>query len=291
MTITFTCPHCGTTTNVGHQFAGQTGPCKNCGKMVTVPYPSAGAAPPMPKSSSSTAVVLAVLGVVGLSFVLCGGILVALLLPAVQAAREAARRMQCGNNLKQIGLALHNYHDTYKSFPPAYTVDADGKPLHSWRTLLLPFLDQQALYSQIDLNEPWDSPKNQLVQNVDVAVFRCPSEMPGSGCSYLAIVGPNTVFQGPKPVNLADIRDGTSNTLMVVEVEGNKASWMAPVDLDAAKMPTKPNSGPNSLGSRHPGGLQVVLCDGSVRFISDTIDPKLLQNMTTINDGQVIPPF
>ena len=81
-------------------------------------------------------------------------VLIALLLPAVQSAREASPRTNCKNNLKQIGLALHNYHDAYGSFPPAWTTDADGRPLLSWRVLLLPFLDEAPLYEEFDLTEP-----------------------------------------------------------------------------------------------------------------------------------------
>ena len=88
-------------------------------------------------------------------------VLIALLLPpASRSGRGEARRSQCKNNLKQIGLALHNYHDIYHVFPPAYTVDGNGKPLHSWRTLILPYLDQAPLYLKIDLSKPWDDPAN-----------------------------------------------------------------------------------------------------------------------------------
>ena len=87
-------------------------------------------------------------------------ILIALLLPATRSARPAARRTQCKNHLKQIGLALHNYHDAYGSFPPAFTTDADGRPLHSWRTLILPFGEHRTLYDTIDLSKPWDHPDN-----------------------------------------------------------------------------------------------------------------------------------
>ncbi|APZ94979.1 DUF1559 domain-containing protein [Fuerstiella marisgermanici] len=105
--------------------------------------------------SSSSGVVRSVVKVVGL--VLIGGVLLAMLLPFNRGS-EAPRRLQCKNNLKQIGLALHNYHDVYEAFPPAFTVNSDGHPLHSWRTLILPFMEQQALYDSIDLSKPWSDP-------------------------------------------------------------------------------------------------------------------------------------
>lgn len=286
MAISFTCPRCGTTTEVGEQFAGQTGPCRTCGEKVTVPWPK-GMAPIPPKSSGGNVVLVIVLiSMIGL-FV-CGGGMVALLLPAVQAAREAARRTQCSNNLKQIALALHNYHDVYKSFPPAYTVDANGEPLHSWRTLLLPFLDQQNLYRQIDLNEPWNSPKNQAFNNMIVATYRCPTDPLNPKCSYMGIVGKNTLFQVSNPVSIAKIIDGTSNTIMVVEVSGGSHSWMEPVDLDAAKLKFAINGGPEEPGSHHPGGMNASMADGSVRFISQTIDKKTLESLITIDGGEVV---
>ena len=108
------------------------------------------------KQDETGTIILVVVLIAVIGSVTVGGVLVALLLPAVQAARESARRMQCSNNLKQVALAMHNYHDTYQSFPPAYTVDADGNKLHSWRTLLLPYIEQAALYdlSLIHISEP-----------------------------------------------------------------------------------------------------------------------------------------
>ena len=160
MPILFTCPHCGLQTNVADEFAGRSGPCAGCGKTITVPGPfgEPGGAPANRSGGGATiVVVLAVaLGVV----LVCGGVLVALLLPAVQAAREAARRSQCTNNLKQIVLALHNYHDVYKCFPSAVLTDESGRPIRSWRVAILPFMEQQALYKQYDFNQPWDSPRN-----------------------------------------------------------------------------------------------------------------------------------
>ena len=92
-------------------------------------------------------------------------VLVALLFPARRGSREAARRTQCRNNLKQIALALHNYESHYHALPPAYTIDAEGKPLHSWRTLILPWIEQVNLYNSIDLSKPWDDPANAEALN------------------------------------------------------------------------------------------------------------------------------
>jgi prepilin-type processing-associated H-X9-DG protein len=286
MSITFSCPHCGVTTEIGDQFAGQTGPCRSCGQKVTVPTPAAMA--PIPAQSSGGSMVAVAVVAVFLGLILCGGVLVALLLPAVQAAREAARRAQCSNNLKQIAIALHNYHDTFKAFPPAYTVDANGKPLHSWRTLILPFVEQQNLYSQIDLNEPWDSPKNQAFNRVVLPVYHCPSDPTGTDCSYVAIVGPRCAFQGPNGVSIMQIKDGTSNTMMVAEVSGRTQSWMEPVDLDATKLTYAINGGPTEISSKHPGGANVSFADGSVRFISQGIDRKVLEATTTIDGGESV---
>jgi prepilin-type processing-associated H-X9-DG protein len=283
MTISFTCPHCGSQTQVDEQFAGQTGPCRSCGQKVTVPVPP-GMATATAKSSGGTVVMVIVL-ITLIGLFVCGGGMVALLLPAVQAAREAARRAQCSNNLKQIAIAMHNYHDTYKSFPPAYTVDANGKPLHSWRTLLLPFLESNAIYQQIDLNEPWDSPKNKPFNSVVIQTYHCPDNPSVTDCSYVAVIGKNTVFQGSTPVKIADILDGTSQTIMIVEMQSNARSWMEPVDLDASKMTSIINSGPNDPGSFHPGGLNVSMADGSVRFITQTVDKRTFEAMLTI-DGK-----
>src|SRR5678816_1789236 len=100
-------------------------------------------------------------------------VLIALLLPAVQSAREAARRSQCKNNLQQIGLALHNYHELCGSFPPAYFTDESGRPIHSWRVMILPQLDEMGLYSRYRWDEPWDGPNNSKLLSEMPAVYRC----------------------------------------------------------------------------------------------------------------------
>ncbi len=295
MPISFMCPHCGKQTSVADEYAGQTGPCSGCSQTITIPASGSATylAPPAPYKGSSGAAaaaaggsavaVIVVVCVVG--FFVCGGVLVALLLPAVQAAREAARRAQCSNNMKQIALAFHNYHDTYKTFPPAYIPDEDGKPMHSWRVLILPFLEQQGVYQRYNFDEPWDSPNNMAVTNCSIPAYSCPSA-PGAGIptqtNYMVITGPATVFDAAKACSMAQIRDGTSNTILVVEVIGSGVNWAEPKDLDASKL-TFPVSagGPNSTGSYHPGGMQAAMCDGSVQFLSDAIPRQSFDALLT----------
>jgi prepilin-type processing-associated H-X9-DG protein len=216
------------------------------------------------------------------------GVLVALLLPAVQAASEAARRMQSANNLKQIALAMFNYHDTDKQFPPRSSVSPDGKPLLSWRVRLLPFLEQQTLYEQFHLGEAWNSEHNKKLIDKMPAVYRNPSAKPSkSHASYLVPVGKGTIFEGTEGLPMKSIRDGSSNTVLVLEVnEEASVVWTQPSDLKIN--PDKPLLG---LGKAHPGGFNVALADGSVHFISANIDPQVFLQMLMMADGQPIPQF
>lgn len=235
--------------------------------------------------------------VTGLGWFLLFGLVVALALPSVSAAPQAARRSLCSNNLKQITLAMHNYHDKYGSLPPAYTVDKAGRLLHSWRVLLLPFLEQQALYERIRLDKPYDSPHNQAVfgsagsaySHPMPRVFWCPSDKENQGATtnYVMILGPHTLSNGPNSVCLKDMTDGPGNTIAVVETYGLGTAWYEPRDLRADEMTFKIND-PEYFGiaSRHPGGAQVGLADGSVRFLPDTVDPRDVEALTTIHGGE-----
>ncbi len=301
MSINFTCPHCGTTTEVADQYAGQSGPCAHCGKMVTVPPPG-GMSPPSdagmtPRRGMGTgAIVAIVLAVVAVVALVCGGVLVALLLPAVQAAREAARRITCNNNLKQIGLAMHNYEMKYKCLPPAYIPDKNGKPMHSWRVLILPFMEEEGLYRQYRFSEPWNSPHNRALAAQMPRVYACPSEGPASSLetSYAMIVGPHTISDGPTARSLAAFRDGLSNTIMVAEAANAHINWMEPRDLDAKKMQFRiggngnPNASRNEISSPHFNGANVLFCDGSVLFLRSSTDPKQVEAMTTIDGGETV---
>jgi prepilin-type processing-associated H-X9-DG protein len=213
------------------------------------------------------------------------GVLVALLLPAVQAAREAARRASSTNNLKQIALAMHNYHDAHSSLPPRASFDADGNPLLSWRVHILPYVEEQALYEQFHLDEPWDSEHNRQFIDSMPPVYRNPSSAAEPNkANYLVPTGPGSIFEGKEGASFRDITDGTSNTILVLEVNDDASVvWTKPDDFNYDT--DDPLAG---LGTAHPGGFNVALADGAVRFISRTIDPELFLRLLMKADGQPV---
>ncbi|HJT34711.1 MAG TPA: DUF1559 domain-containing protein [Pirellulales bacterium] len=288
MAIAFTCPQCGLQSNVDDQYAGQTGPCRQCGAMVTVPGPAAPGygvpaygAPAQRSSAAGVLIVVLVGGLVGL--VMCGGVLAALLLPAVQGAREAARRSQCTNNLKQIAIAMQNYHDVYGVYPPAYLADSNGKPMHSWRVLILPFVERPDLYARYRFDEPWDGPNNSQLAAEMPEVYRCASDpATASTTDYVVITGPGTMFDADKSISQRSITDGMSNTLLVVESVNAGINWMEPRDLNAGQMTFAVNgAGGREMSSNHPTGANAAMVDGSVRFISDSVNSQVLRALST----------
>lgn len=216
-----------------------------------------------------------------------GCILAALLLyvltnPQFQGAREAARRSLCTNNLKQIGLALHDYHDAYGSLPPAYVVDEIGTPLYSWRVVLLPFLEQKSLYSEWDLTQAWDSPANRRLSDTVLSVYTCPNSTDAGPCTnYIAPVGPDSVFPGTEAVTFDDITDPTHQTIMVAEMTGARIPWAAPFD-ERVSFDSINSSG--GIGSKHVGGMHVLFCDGSAGFVLEDTDATALTNLFNRHD-------
>jgi hypothetical protein len=220
-----------------------------------------------------------------------GFTLLGLLVKAVERAREAARASQCICNLCQIKIALYNYHDAFGSFPPAYVADAKGRPMHSWRVLILPFMGQSGLYNAYNFAEPWDGPNNGKLLGMMPSNFACPSHRAASSglTSYAAITGPKTAFPGAGTTKLADIVDGTHETIFLAEVCNLDIPWTAPRDLDTATMsfrvddPVRP-----SISSKHPGGPAVVSVDATTWRLRPTTDPETLRALTTIAGGEPI---
>lgn len=206
----------------------------------------------------------------------------AVLLPAQRSAREPARRNQCLNNLKQIALALSNYESAHGAYPPAYTVDAEGRPLHSWRTLILPYLEQKALYESIDLAKPWDDAANAAAYNTLLEVYRCPSDPTDNVdkhlTTYLAVVTSDSAIRRAASLSHAEL-PAPSATLLVVDAAPSQAThWMSPVDADEKLLL---NVDPK-LKRQHNGDIWLAAyADGHVSAHSGSIDPRSLQAMIT----------
>jgi prepilin-type processing-associated H-X9-DG protein len=209
------------------------------------------------------------------------GVLVGLLLPAVQAAREAARRNASINNMKNIILASLNYEAKRKTYPPHASYDATGKPLLSWRVHLLPLIEQQALYENFHLDEPWDSPHNSKLIAEMPELYLDPSS--GIAASegkthYLAVVGDqHLIAPADKGRMVKQITDGSSNTIAFVQVGNASAvTWTKPEDWQPDE-----NNLMKPFDMLHPGGFIVAFADGSIRFLGYDIDPNVFKALLT----------
>lgn len=216
------------------------------------------------------------------------------LLPAIGSARKAARRAQATNNLKQLALAMHNFHDSYRAFPAGYSADKEGHPLLSWRVHILPFVEQSGLYEEFHLDEPWDSPHNKKLIERMPSVYKAPGSKCNPGMTnYLGVGGADGVFvrpaegeqlKSPTGIGFANITDGTSNTIMIVEASDELAiPWTQPGDY----APDKESPVKGLVGLRR-GGFLAAFCDGSVHFISKTVDPETLNLLFTKSDGKPV---
>jgi prepilin-type processing-associated H-X9-DG protein len=215
------------------------------------------------------------------------GLVIALLLPTVRSSREAARRNSCFNNLKQIGLGLQNYADAHGHYPPAYTTDAAGNRLHSWRTLVLPFCESSPLYSSIDLTKPWDDPANAKAASTVIRFYQCPSvafDDPESPLTtYLAIVTPESAIRAANSRTPEELEKVAANALLIIDAPKEKAvRWMSPEDADETALSEILDS--DETQSQHSGNILLGLfADGHVAAIPKDIDPAALRAMTTVS--------
>ncbi|WP_165069804.1 DUF1559 family PulG-like putative transporter [Paludisphaera rhizosphaerae] len=216
------------------------------------------------------------------------GVLIGLLLPASRSSGEASKRAQCQNNLRNIMLGLNGYAEAHGGvLPPAYTVAPDGRRLHSWRTLILPYLDLADIYQTIDLSKPWNDPVNAKAFETTLAIYRCPSayDRRSNRTVFRASVGPHAFLRPTEPRTIATITDGQASTLAVVEVSPEEAMpWMSPEDADEAMI--------EGLGSgsklQHPGGLNVGFANSSVRFLKAPLTQEIRRALITVDGGKAV---
>jgi hypothetical protein len=225
-----------------------------------------------------------------------------LLLPVVEAPRESSRRSSCMNNLKQLTLALRYYHEVNGCFPPAYIADKNGRPIHSWRVLILPYLERTDLYNAYDFTQPWDGPNNQKLLASRPREYACPSDdnsySPGAAeTSYVAVVGQTAAWAGERPRKLgtADFPGCASNTIMLVEVADSGIPWTKPRDLSLDTLDEVQDKLPSpALAKRHlrpeeffltygrAAGAHVAMADGSVDLLPGELLTKDVGKMLGI---------
>ncbi len=239
------------------------------------------------------------------------GVMAGLLLPAVQAARESARRTQCQNNLRQLGIGLLRYHDQHGAFPVGcFEWRPRGNTTNrqlAWSAYLLPYIEQQPLFNRLDMSKPFDDPVNSEAASTTVSIYVCPSadttyakkESTRGTAHYGGIIGeritsPNNPFKGvmlyEQAISIPEIRDGTSFTLIVGEDSRfPDGEWINGRNIfDQAYAINAAPERENDIRSEHPRGANGLTCNGSVHFLSEEMDLEVLAALCTRAGGEVI---
>lgn len=249
-----------------------------------------GSTPPQTRGGTSTATILIiVLAVFLVMSVVCGGILVALLLPAVSAAREAARMMQDGNNMKQIALALHNYHDTHRALPGSFAVNSNGEKVWSWKVALLPYIEETRRFQAVDYTnmKSWDDPSNTVLQEAAPPMFQSSrsNQPPNSNTTNVFLISSperlpsgNAMFVDGEYTTLSQCSDGIANTLVAVMLTKHSMAWASPANLT-------PDEAYDRIKNEDKVFIAMFM-DGSVRNVSVDIDKDTFMAWVTCDGNE-----
>jgi DNA-directed RNA polymerase subunit RPC12/RpoP len=281
MPIELLCPSCGTKLRVADSQAGQTVACPNCRTSLLVPG-SAG----VPRAARGRLfLTFLVIVSLGLNCLTCGGILGVGFTGSGEKIPFLNYGKQSAHNLQVIGSAVKGYQEANGAFPAQANYDSAGKPLLSWRVHLLPFLDQDKLYKEFHLQEPWDSEHNRrLVERMPDVYRSNPSLALAGKTTYLGPVNAACFFSGaPKGLGVADISDGPENTIAVVDADDSRAvPWTKPEDLPYD--PAQPRSG---LAARY-GGYLALFADGRVHTLPENTPEDTLKGLFTRAGGESV---
>lgn len=275
MPISFICPHCGRHTDVAEKYAGLTGPCAGCGRPVAVPTMAEWNEQNQGQNAGRGAVGLAVGGLLAVVVCILAG---AFLIPSLLRLQSQSELTIAEANLKSIAGAMESYHGRWGCFPPAITYGPDGvTPYHSWRVLLLPYLEQEALYTQYNFREPWNSANNSFVMRQMPAVFAAGAPDGSGKTTFVVVTGDRTMFPATTTTSHADALKGGGSTALVVESAFGPVQWTEPKDLAFDNMNFTVND-PNGqcISGAAPEGALVVMVDGSTQVLTDQANVQML---------------
>lgn len=289
MSFLFTCPHCQTQTQVEDRYSGQSGECVTCGGKIKVPLFAAtdGVGTEQGRPMTWLAAVGAMI------VILCCLVFLIFRFSGDTVKRLSANRIRNSSikNLEKIAAALNAYANDYGKYPPPAIVDANNKPLLSWRVLILPYLGEDSLYSQFDLTKAHDAPQNANMIYMMPDVFKHPASVGNypTESDYYLIVGRGTLFPKSGPLGPNDVLDSPSQTILVAEGDPNvmTAMWTEPVDLEFGAMTGQINGGVDDLGGNlMEDGTAMVTVDGRGHFLPITTSPSDVNSMISPRGGE-----
>jgi type II secretory pathway pseudopilin PulG len=235
------------------------------------------------------------LATASLALLLIGWIGARVLRPLAQATKQQMTRTQSQKNVERILKAMQEYRTAHGHLPPAYSVDEQGRPLHSWRVLILPYLgpEEKALAQQIRFNEPFDSPHNAMFANRVPAVYCSPADQPFApgDCSYLVLTGEAFAFNRDRTIDYPAILDPRESTILLTEFLGSGINWMSPRDITADQL-SRGLTNPG-LWSTPPYGEDLLLVgtsDNRARWLPGVTSVDVIRTMATIAGGESTPP-